>query len=251
MQLRVLTWNIHKGFSALNRAFVLDELRAAMRASKADAVFLQEVQGAHAGHAKRVASWPTQPQFEFLADSVWSNFAYARNAVYPRGHHGNAILSRFPILSHAHDNISTNVLEQRGLLHCVVDVVPAARSLHLMCVHLNLTQRSREAQLDCISRRIDRHVPAGGPLILAGDFNDWRGRASVVLLERHGLMDAHEQIHGVRARTYPAFMPLLEVDRIYQRGLHLKAAAAIDLRPAATLSDHVALTATFRLPAAP
>ena len=28
---------------------------------------------------------------------MWSDYAYGRNAVYPEGHHGNAVLSRFPI----------------------------------------------------------------------------------------------------------------------------------------------------------
>ena len=53
MTLRVLTVNTHKGFAFLNRRFVLRELREAVRSVGADLVFLQEVQGAHAGNQPR------------------------------------------------------------------------------------------------------------------------------------------------------------------------------------------------------
>ncbi len=37
-------------------------------------------------------------QFAFLADEIWPHFAYGKNAIYSAGHHGNAILSKHPIL---------------------------------------------------------------------------------------------------------------------------------------------------------
>ncbi|CAI8878474.1 hypothetical protein EMIT0P253_360006 [Pseudomonas sp. IT-P253] len=43
----VLTINTHKGFTALNRRFILPELREAVRSVSADVVFLQEVHGTH------------------------------------------------------------------------------------------------------------------------------------------------------------------------------------------------------------
>ena len=50
LSLRVLTVNTHKGFAFLGRRFVLSELREAVREVGADLVFLQEVQGEHAGN---------------------------------------------------------------------------------------------------------------------------------------------------------------------------------------------------------
>ena len=141
----------------------------------------------------------------------------ARNAVYPRGHHGNVILSKFPILSYDHENLSTNAMEHRGLLHCVIEVPGTGRKLHIVCLHLGLTQRGRNQQLDQICRRIGR-LPATDPVIVGGDFNDWRGRVSPVLFERHGLREAHETAHGRKAKTFPIKLPLLSVDRIYSRG---------------------------------
>jgi endonuclease/exonuclease/phosphatase family metal-dependent hydrolase len=246
MQLHVLTYNIHKGFTSFNREFVLEELRTALRSTHADFALLQEVLGDHSDHKKRIHAWPTRPQFEFLADSVWPHYAYARNAVYPRGHHGNVILSKFPILSYDQENLSTNSMEHRGLVHCVVQVPASGQRIHLVCLHLGLTQRGRNKQLDQVSRRIAR-LPLDEPVIVGGDFNDWRNRVSPVLFERHGLREAHETAHGRKARTFPIKLPLLAVDRIYYRGLELMGATVFGKGVFRELSDHAAVMATLAL----
>ena len=96
MKLRVLSYNIHKGFDWRNKKYFLREMKNFILDSGADLVFLQEVQGLHEQHAQKHEDWPEQPQHEFLADSVWSA-TYGQNVLYDHGHHGNAILSRYPI----------------------------------------------------------------------------------------------------------------------------------------------------------
>jgi endonuclease/exonuclease/phosphatase family metal-dependent hydrolase len=81
---KVLTVNIHKGFTALNRHFMLHELREAVRAVSADVVFLQEVAGSHSRHASRYTNYPADPHHEFLADRIWPQHAYGRNAAWGR-----------------------------------------------------------------------------------------------------------------------------------------------------------------------
>ena len=51
--LHVATYNIHKGFSQFNNRMVVHDLRERLRAMDPDIVFLQEVQGLHAGHAEK------------------------------------------------------------------------------------------------------------------------------------------------------------------------------------------------------
>ena len=104
--LTVMTVNIHKGFTIFNRKFILPELREAVRKVGADVVFLQEVQGTHEDHGKKVDGWPEAPHYEFLADSIWPQFAYGRNMVYPKGHHGNALMSKFPIVHYQNHDVS-------------------------------------------------------------------------------------------------------------------------------------------------
>ncbi len=81
---KVLTINTHKGFTAFNKRFILPELRDAVRTVGADIVCLQEVMGAHEVHPLHIENWPDTTHYEFLADTMWSDFAYGRNAVYPK-----------------------------------------------------------------------------------------------------------------------------------------------------------------------
>lgn len=89
-----------------------------MRTVSADIVCLQEVMGAHEVHPMHFENWPDTPHYEFLADTMWSDYAYGRNAVYPEGHHGNAVLSRFPIEHYENRDVSVGESEKRGLLYC-------------------------------------------------------------------------------------------------------------------------------------
>jgi len=81
---------------------MVHELREQLRLLGPDMVFLQEVQGMHEKHAKRYDDWPDKPQHDFLAEDFWQSAAYGKNVVYGHGHHGNAILARFPI-EHSHN----------------------------------------------------------------------------------------------------------------------------------------------------
>lgn len=244
--LNVLTVNTHMGFNLLNRRFILPELRDAIRGVSADIVFLQEVLGEHARHAKRHLNWPQGPQYEFLADSIWGQFAYGRNAVYPHGHHGNATLSKFPILSHENRDVSLHGHEERGLLHCVVEIPGSKKALHTICVHLGLRESHRRRQLGLLCEIVDKEIPADIPLIVAGDFNDWRVRGHASML-RCGLHEAFEEAHGRVARTFPARWPVLPVDRIYLRNARAVAPHVLSSRPWSHLSDHVPLFSGIEL----
>ena len=224
MTLRIATYNVHKGFSQFNRRLVVHELRSHLRLIDADIVFLQEVHGSNTRHAARFADWPDEPQYEFLADQVWPEFAYGRNAVYDHGDHGNALLSRYPIVSVHNQDVSGHRFESRGLLHCAIALPGVAQALHCFCVHLALGERSRKMQIGAVIERIRGEVPAGAPLILAGDFNDWRNRAGHRLQHELGLREAFRDIKGGRpARSFPALFPLLRLDRIYLRGFEVQA----------------------------
>lgn len=244
--IRVLTVNMHKGFSFLNRRFILPELRLAVRAVQADLVFLQEVQGDHAGHAERTADWPPVPQYEFLADEMWPQFAYGRNAVYPNGHHGNALLSKYPIVRHRNRDISVDGPERRGLLYCTL-AVPGFGEVHAVCVHLGLLEDHRRRQLDMLCAMIKDEVPIDAPLVVAGDFNDWRSRANDTLARRAGLNEVFQMVHGRTARTFPARWPVLRLDRIYVRGAGAHAPMVLPRTPWSHLSDHAPLAAEIDL----
>jgi endonuclease/exonuclease/phosphatase family metal-dependent hydrolase len=239
--LRVLTLNAHQGFGALRRRALLPAIKEALRSSDADLVFLQEV-GGDAEADGRVA----EEHYERLADQAWPQHAYGRNAVAGNGHQGNALLSRYPILHWRNVDVSVGRAEPRGLLHCVVDVPAARGPLHAVCVHLGLRESHRARQVDRLLALIAGQVPRDAPLVLAGDFNDWRGRVHRRLMSFPGMQEIGASALGAPLRSFPAWCPVLRLDRIYVRSLAHRL-LPLPARPWSALSDHRPLAAEVEL----
>lgn len=239
--LHIASYNIHKGLSQFNRRLTVHELRERLGSLGTDIVFLQEVQGGQ--RASRFQQWPKEPQHEFLAGHVYTEFAYGKNCVYDSGHHGNAILSRHKILSWENEDISAHAYESRGMLHCEIEVPGIDGPVHCINVHLGLTERGRTRQLQMIAARVRAMVPDSAPLILAGDFNDWRARAGDFFEDELGLIEVFKTHHGKAARSYPAFMPVFQLDRIYIRRFSIQSAHVQTGNAWHRISDHAALTA--------
>ncbi len=245
MHFTVATYNIHKGFSQLNRRMVIHELRERLHGLAVDILFLQEVVGVHSRHAARHVDWPARPQHEFIADTVWQEVAYGKNSINRHGHHGNAVLSRFPIIAAENLDISAHPFEHRGLLHCMIKLSPRGPTLHCINVHLGLFERGRQRQIREICERIRMMVPKDEPLVIAGDFNDWRRKADRELVDILGVQEVFEAVRGRPARTFPSVLPVFRLDRIYARGLRIADARVHYTFPSARMSDHAALAASF------
>lgn len=239
--LKIATYNIHKGFSQFNRRVVLHELRERLRELDADILFLQEVQGEHAGHVQRHADYPAGPQHEFLADEFWAHHAYGMNAVYDEGHHGNAILSRFPIVQTFNKDVSAHRFESRGLLHCEVDM--EGLRVHCLCAHFGLFAKGKRVQTRALVEYVLHEIPSGAPLLIAGDFNDWRNELSLTLAREIGVQDVFDLQEGKPARSFPSRVPLFRLDRIYVRGFRVQGCDVHIGGKWLRLSDHAALSA--------
>ena len=237
--IRVLTLNAHQGFSTRGRRNVLLQIRDALRTAGADLVFLQEIGGADGAEA-------SAHQYEVLADQVWPQHAYGRNAATTSGHHGNALLSKYPIVAWQNVDVSVGGSEPRGMLHCVLDVPQAPRQVHAVCVHFGLFESHRQRQIELLLDLISNTIPSDAPLVIAGDFNDWRARAHSRLLRSCPLDEIHASANGYPARTFPARLPLLRLDRIYVRNLRHRP-LQMPHRPWATLSDHAPLAGEVHL----
>ncbi len=283
--IRVVSYNIHKGRSALGRLESLNELRLGLYGLRPDLVFLQEVQGRNE-HASVLDA-----QHESLAAALRLEVAYGRNAIRNRSDHGNALLSRYPILDHENQDISDHRLEQRGLLHARVDIDGC--DVHCFVVHLGLFAGSRTRQILALTERIGRLVPDGAPILIAGDFNDWGNHLAPLFVQQLGLYEVfsnaprshggelprlresvrrmsnvlrglpnglavHERTNqlgmgGLASiapppRTFPAVFPWFRLDRIYQRGFAVRSARVLRGREWARLSDHSPLLAELELP---
>jgi len=246
-QLRILTYNLHKGFSVGNRHFILHQIRDALIESDADVMLLQEMQGQHKEHEKKHKNWPQNSHSEFLADTLWPHHIYAKNVVYESGHHGNAILSKYILQRWENINISPFSWASRSVLHSVITLPDSNEEIHIMCIHLGLMAMERRQQFKTLCTRIDEHVPHDAPLIVAGDFNDWTGQAEKHLSQHLQLKEAYRTLHHHYAKTFPAWMPMLTMDRIYYRGLTLSSCDRPNDKMWDKLSDHAPLIATFTI----
>ncbi|NYT84735.1 endonuclease/exonuclease/phosphatase family protein [Pollutimonas harenae] len=179
--IRVVSYNIHKGRSATGGRESLADLRLGLYGLHPDLLFLQEVQGRN---QQRLS---LDTQHEYLAAALDMHAAYGCNAVRPHTDHGNALLSRFPILQHENQDISDHRLEQRGLLHALIEIDDA--SVHCLVVHLGLFAGGRSRQVAALVERIKRLVPADEPMLIAGDFNDWSNRLAPLFVQQLGLYE--------------------------------------------------------------
>ena len=241
---KVATYNIHKGHS-LMRGCSLSMLKAGLTELNADIVCLQEVQETTRRHADSLLTHGTS-QIKALQNGTYPYVAYSANAVYSHGHHGNAILSRFPIRTFQNIDVSDHRLEQRGVLHAIVEH-PRLGEIHILCAHFGLFKVSRVRQAAALIAHVERTVPPDAPLIIAGDFNDWNLHVHQLLTQRLHVMDTIESVHQKHvARTFPARLPWFKLDRLYVRNLSIIDAHVHSGREWRTRSDHAPMTASLK-----
>jgi endonuclease/exonuclease/phosphatase family metal-dependent hydrolase len=235
---KVLTYNIQRGLSALKKRQILEHIVMALEISQADIVCLQEVWQAYG---------VTAHQLEELCRAGWHHRLWRPIAVFPTGSQGNAVLSRFRVERWHHVDISVARHEPRALLHVEIrrgDGVP----ITILCIHFGLRLAERRYQSQLLKDYIAREVPPGAPVIMAGDFNDWRGRGGAVIAGAPAFKEAIRETTGRYGRTFPSFLPFLPLDRIYFRNLRLQNARVIRrLEPETHLSDHLPVEAVFSL----
>jgi endonuclease/exonuclease/phosphatase family metal-dependent hydrolase len=239
--LRVATYNIHKGVQGLGpaRRLEIHNIGHAVEQLDADIVCLQEVRKLHRREERYFTRWPELPQAEFLAPEGYEA-VYKTNATTRHGEHGNALLSRWPIVSHGHEDMSDHRFEQRGLLHVKVQV--EKKAVNVIVLHLGLIAGSRARQIEQLGRYLEREVPKREALIVAGDLNDWGAKLRPAMNEL-GLKD----FLGERLATYPARLPLGQLDYVYARGLKPTGIEIPKGRIWWRMSDHLPLIAEFRL----
>jgi endonuclease/exonuclease/phosphatase family metal-dependent hydrolase len=239
MILKVLSYNIHKGFDWNNKNYFLKEIKDFIKTLDVDIVFLQEVVGKNT-HLEKSGLIDTQ--FEFLADELWPHYSYAHNAVYDHGHHGNLILSKYPILSFENINISTNHYEQRGFLICKISLNESNRYFFAICSHLNLLNSGRQLQYQMIKKILLEDKFKSVSVIFAGDFNDWNKKSAHIIEDQLNFIEVFKELGGDYAKTFPAPLPFLCLDRVYIKNAKVFCAKIFHpekTNPITHFSDHL------------
>jgi endonuclease/exonuclease/phosphatase family metal-dependent hydrolase len=138
--------------------------------------------------------------------------------------------------------------------------------VHCYVVHLGLFAGSRMRQAAALIEAVRSSAPPDAPVIIAGDFNDWGNRLGGLLRARLDVTEVFDQRKSfsrsvfstlrkltgrapklAAARTFPAALPMLSLDRIYLRGLKVESAEVLHGALWAKLSDHSPIIATLQL----
>lgn len=246
MPLRVLTYNIHRAIG-VDRRFRPERVVRILRHYDADIVLLQEVdEGAPRSRELNLAK-------ELARAAGYPHFALGHNVSLRKGSYGNATLSRLPIVRERNIDLSiANKWIRRGCQHTSVQIEDG-RSLEVFNLHLGLSARERLQQIDLLSRSHEFcGVQEGTPMLVGGDFNDWRSLLWPTFTNGFGFRCATDSRTGRRGAiaTYPSFSPQGGLDRIYFRGpLDLISARRCRLQVSRVASDHLPVIAEFELKA--
>lgn len=161
----VLTWNIHHG-EGLDGRVDLARMARLIRESRVDLVALQEVD-------RGVARTDRIDMPAELARLTGMTALFENNFAFQGGEYGNAILSRWPVVTHTNRHYRmVRPGEQRGCLQAVLRL-PSGRRLEFWSTHLDYRRDPAERLANVA--QLHEWLEAGPPrpVILAGDFNDF------------------------------------------------------------------------------
>lgn len=190
---RVMTWNIH-GALGRNPRFDVNRVIELIARADPDIIALQEVD-----------SRRSKDCFDLLQQRLGQHGVGAKSIVTEDGDYGQMLISRWPMNGVEISDISFGELEPRRAISTSVGT--PFGFLRVVATHLGLSIRERREQ----ARALLRLTGGGEPVVLLGDFNDWFWPGSVRSVLRHALPGRS------RHRTFPAWCPLLRLDRIYCR----------------------------------
>jgi endonuclease/exonuclease/phosphatase family metal-dependent hydrolase len=194
--LTVATWNIHGAIGADGRyapARIVDVLREI----DADIVALQEVAS-------------EQAHENFLRDLERETGFHVAAGLLRQRHgddFGNALLSRYPVQSVEHLDLTVDHYEPRGAIDVCIDV-GIALPLRVIATHLGLRPGERREQVRRIISAFERDSPH--PTLLMGDLNEW-------FLWGRPLRWLHAHFRNIPPAppTFPARRPVFALDRIW------------------------------------
>ncbi len=230
----VVTYNIH-ACVGVDRRYDPARIAAVLQEIDADIVCLQEVD-----LRRGIALYPDQAAY--LAETTGCRVILGAGTRSHRGRFANAILTRFPVLAARAIDLAVSYYEPRAALDA--DLVIGGRVLRVLATHFGLHAGERRLQANRLIAALgEPSAPSrqrAAAVLLVGDLNEWRGRS--------GGIRALDRCLGPSAapRTFPSWMPVLPLDRIYADGPAVLRDIQVYRSPLARVaSDHLPLIASL------
>jgi endonuclease/exonuclease/phosphatase family metal-dependent hydrolase len=227
---RVVTYNIHSCVG-VDRRYDPSRISTVLQEIDADIACLQEV--AASRRSERHAD-----QWAYLGVTTGCRVITGTGVCQPRLRFGNAILSRFPVLAARLIDLTIAGHEPRGAIDA--DLLIGERVLRVIATHFGLHAGERRQQANQLIAALRESLPANRreahAVLLMGDLNEWRGRRGAIRSLDRSLGPS------AAAPTFPSWMPVLALDRIYADGPAVLSDVGVYRSPLARLaSDHLPL----------
>jgi endonuclease/exonuclease/phosphatase family metal-dependent hydrolase len=239
---RIATYNIHKCQGVDGRVHP-ERIARVLEEVNADIVSLQEV----VSHGSAgLADNGSDHQADYLAGRLGLFGAIGEARKHRGGAYGNVTLSRWDFKLVRPIDMTIGGREERVALR--TDIRLGNHILHVFNMHLGTAVRERRQQaIRLVDRDLLRAIDISGPRIVLGDFNEWvRGLVTRTLVAEFHLTDLKAYL--TTSRSYPALLPLLNLDHIYfDHHLRIEKAFFHRSRRSLIASDHLPLVADLVL----
>ncbi|WP_299088381.1 endonuclease/exonuclease/phosphatase family protein [uncultured Metabacillus sp.] len=239
MEIDVLTFNIHHGVG-IDKEANLERIAQVLEKSEADIIGLNEVDKYF---SKRSLF---EDQTRWLAKQLNTNYFFSPSLSFKSKttnkvrQYGNALLSRFPIVSKkSHSfNYMPGLIEGRSLLDATIQI--DKQLYQIMVTHLSLNPFLHRKQTDFIIKQIHKYPH---PIILMGDWNMKPGSKGWKKLSDKVQDSWHVSGMGP-GYTYPSSHPKMRLDYIFVSP-ELRVVQSQVITYTHNSSDHLPLKATI------
>tara|TARA_A200000159_G_scaffold48829_2_gene45074 strand:- start:5213 stop:5914 length:702 start_codon:yes stop_codon:yes gene_type:complete len=232
-----VTYNIHSGIGR-DKKHDYKRIGQFLASSGADVVLLQEMD--------------TRPPERDTAQDVRDICAENTFKLIPSpaireadGWYGNAILTRYDVLSNDRVDVSQSGRQPRNVQ--IVELKTEKTPLTVVNTHKGLKKLERRSQFSLLHEHLSQRLKEKQTLlVLAGDFNEWqffskafKGLNSLLFQQKVGA-------------TFPSHFPVFSLDRVWVTD-DIKVKACRKLKNAKTrvYSDHLPVLIDIELPESP
>ena len=234
---RIVTYNIHSGIGR-DKKHDYKRIGQFLASSGADVVLLQEMD--------------TRPPERDTAQDVRDICAENTFKLIPSpaireadGWYGNAILTRFDVLSNDTVDVSQSGRQPRNVQ--IVELKTEKTPLTVVNTHKGLKKLERRSQFSLLHEHLSQRLKEKQtPLVLAGDFNEWqffskafKGLNSLLFQQKVGA-------------TFPSHFPVFSLDRVWVTDdIKVKACRTLKNAKTRVYSDHLPVLIDIELPESP